>query len=191
MYTRCMKSIRIIQTDIDVGFILEALNLYPEDWGQQKTLTGVEVQDPLKLYTTVNVLQLIMGGIEFDGQYVGDSELCYQTPALYHHLELVQWLRERFHAVRRCAFFEIPVGHKVDRHVDFDSYYLTKDRYHLSITGTYKYTVYNTDGTVDVAIIKPGTLFWFNNKLEHESENTDTVPRIAFIFDVPHDPSNP
>lgn len=186
-----MKSIRIIETDIDVGFVQDCLDAHPEDWGIQKNLEGVELQDPRKLYTTVEVLQLIMGGIEYEGQYVGDCELCYQTPALAHHLPLVNWLRERFHAVRRCAFFKIPVGHRVDRHTDFGSYYLDKDRYHLSISGRYKYTVYNEDGTVDTAIIEPGTLFWFNNKLDHESENIADVPRIAFIFDVPMSPTNP
>lgn len=186
-----MKSIRIIETGIDVGFVQACLDAHPDDWGAQKQLDGVELQDPNKLYTTVEVLQLIMGGIEWEGQYVGDSELCYQTPALYHHMPLVNWLRERFHSVRRCAFFKIPVGHKVDRHIDFGQYYLTKDRYHLSISGRYKYTVYNVDGTVDEAIIEPGTLFWFNNKLEHQSENIADVPRVAFIFDVPMDPSNP
>ena len=40
-------------------------------------------------------------------------------------------------------------------------------------------------------IVEPGTLFWFNNKKEHESENIANEPRIAFIFDVPQDSRNP
>lgn len=185
-----MKNIRVIETGIDVSFVQAVLDAHADDWGSQKTLPGVELQDPNKLYTVVDVLQLIMGGIEWDGQYVGDSELCYQTPALAHHMPLVNWLRERFHAVRRCAFFKIPVGHQVDRHTDFGSYYLDKDRYHLSISGTYKYTVYDGQLTEEV-VIEPGTLFWFDNKKEHESANIGAVPRVAFIFDVPMDPSNP
>jgi hypothetical protein len=51
--------------------------------------------------------------------------------------------------------------------------------------------VYDPDGTVEQVIIEPGTLFWFNNKLDHESENIADEPRVAFIFDVPQDPRNP
>jgi hypothetical protein len=185
-----MKNIRIIETGIDVGFVQDVLDAHADDWGSQKNLPGVDLQDPDRLYTVVDVLQLIMGGIEWDGQYVGDSELCYQTPALAHHMPLVNWLRERFHSVRRCAFFKIPVGHQVDRHTDFGMYYLDKDRYHLSISGTYKYTVYDGLDKEEV-IIEPGTLFWFDNKKEHESANIGDVPRVAFIFDVPMNPGNP
>jgi len=104
---------------------------------------------------------------------------------------MVAFLKRHFHAVRRCAFFRIPVGHRVGRHTDFGSYYLDKDRYHLSISGRYQYTVYDADGTAEQVIIEPGTLFWFNNKLDHESVNIADEPRVAFIFDVPHHKSNP
>jgi hypothetical protein len=186
-----MRNIRIIKTGINVDEIKQQLVEHEADWGLQKTLPGVAQQDPDKFYTTVDVLQLVMGGIERDGDYVGDSEICVQTPALKHHTEIVAFLKRHFHSVRRCAFFKIPIGHKVDRHTDFGTYYLNKDRYHLSISGRYQYTVYDADGTVDRAIIEPGTLFWFNNKLDHESENIANEPRIAFIFDVPMDSRNP
>lgn len=185
-----MKHIRIIKTGIDVSKIIDQLKMYPDDWGSQKTLANVKLQDPTKLHTVVDVLQLVMGGVEWDGQYVGDSEINYVTPAIEHHTEIVKFMKDNFHSVRRCAFFKIPIGHKVDRHTDFGSYYLDKDRYHLSISGRYKYTVY--DGPhKDEVIIEPGTLFWFNNKQEHESENIADEPRIAFIFDVPMDSRNP
>jgi hypothetical protein len=186
-----MNNIRIIKTGIDVSKILAQLDQYPEDWGSQTHLDGVQMQDPTKFHTVVEVLQLVMGELEHADQYVGDSELCFQTPALKHHTEIVKFLKETFHSARRCAFFKIPVGHKVDRHTDFGTYYLDKDRYHLSISGRYKYTVYDGAGNADIAYIDPGTLFWFNNKLDHESENIANEPRIAFIVDVPHDPSNP
>ena len=186
-----MRNIRIIKTGINVAKIQRQLDEFDSDWNAQQTEAGTAMQDPDHFTSTVDVLQLVMGGIEQAGQYVGDTELCYQLPALKHHTEMVNFLKRHFHAVRRCAFFRIPVGHRVGRHIDFGSYYLDKDRYHLSISGRYRYTVYDPDGTVEQIVIEPGTLFWFNNKLEHESENIDTVPRVAFIFDVPHHRSNP
>lgn len=186
-----MKNIRIIKTGINVSKIQRQLDQHDSDWGIQKGLDGVELQDPEKYATVVDVLQLVMGGIEKTGQYVGDTELCYPLQTITRHTEIVAFLKRHFHAVRRCAFFKIPVGHQVDRHVDFGTYYLDKDRYHLSISGRYQYTVYDDDGTAETVVIEPGTLFWFDNKKEHESKNIADIPRVAFIFDVPHDKSNP
>ena len=186
-----MRNIRIIKTGINVSKIQRQLDEFASDWNSQQNLPGTAMQDPNHFISTVDVLQLVMGGIETEGQYVGDTEICYQLPALKHHTEMVNFLKRHFHAVRRCAFFRIPVGHKVGRHIDFGSYYLDKDRYHLSISGRYRYTVYDPDGTAEQVVIEPGTLFWFDNKLEHESENIADEPRVAFIFDVPHHKSNP
>jgi hypothetical protein len=186
-----MANIRIIRTGINVDAIKRQLEEYPGDWGLQQRLPGTAQQDPKLYYTPANVLQLVMGGIEYHGQWVGDSEICVQTPALKNHTEIVAFLKENFHAVRRCAFFEIPVGHKVARHIDEGTYYASKDRYHLSISGRYQYTVWDSDDTAETIIIEPGTLFWFDNKKPHESENIADVSRIAFIFDVPKDPRNP
>ena len=69
-----MKNIRIIKTGINVSKIQRQLEQYAEDWGNQKTLPGVELQDPRKLYTCVEVLQLVMGALEHEGQYVGDRD---------------------------------------------------------------------------------------------------------------------
>jgi quercetin dioxygenase-like cupin family protein len=40
-------------------------------------------------------------------------------------------------------------------------------------------------------IVEPGTLFWFNNKLEHSAKNIGDEVRITLVFDVPHNKRNP
>jgi mannose-6-phosphate isomerase-like protein (cupin superfamily) len=74
----------------------------------------------------------------------------------------------------------------VGRHIDEGTYYLTRDRYHLSIQGRYEYFVGD-----ESVIVEPGTLLWFNNKLMHGTKNIGDVTRITFVFDVPHSKSNP
>jgi mannose-6-phosphate isomerase-like protein (cupin superfamily) len=56
----------------------------------------------------------------------------------------------------------------------------------LSIAGRYRYFV--GDESYDV---EPGTLLWFNNKLEHGTENIGNEVRVTFVFDVPHSKKNP
>ena len=106
-----MRNIRIIRTGINVDEIKQQLVEHEADWGMQKNLPGVAQQDPDKFYTTVEVLQLVMGGIETEGQYVGDTEICIPTPAFKRHTGILEMLRDELKVptVRRCAFFKIPV----------------------------------------------------------------------------------
>ena len=181
-----MKNIRIIQTGIDVSKIIEQLEQYPEDWGSQKNIKDTEQLDSNKYTVTVDVLQLIIGGITKEGEYVGNTEICIQTPAYEKHTEILNYLGKYFKKLRRCGFLALPVGEMVGSHIDEGTYYLTKDRYHLSIQGKYEYTVGE-----ETVIVEPGTLFWFNNKLPHKAVNIGDNVRITFVFDAPHHKRNP
>ena len=88
------KCIKIIKDKIDVSKVIEQLEKYPEDWGSQQKLENVELKDPHTHTTSVDVLQLIMGGIEKLGQLVGDSEICTKTPAYQHHSEIRKILKK-------------------------------------------------------------------------------------------------
>ena len=180
-----MKNIRIIETGVNVSKILEQLEQYPEDWGSQKNIKDTEQLDSNKYTVTVDVLQLIMGGITKEDEYVGNTEICNKTPAYEHHTEVLKFVFDRFKKLRRCAFLSLPVGEMVGSHIDEGTYYLTKDRYHLSIRGKYEYTVGG-----ESVIIEPGTFFWFNNKLPHKAVNIGDNVRITFVFDVPHHKKN-
>jgi mannose-6-phosphate isomerase-like protein (cupin superfamily) len=182
-----LRNIKIIKTGLDVSKILEDLNANPEDWGNQRQVENAQsLLD--RGYKDVNagVLQLVMGGVTDPKDYVGDTEICIPTPAYHRHMAVFEILQDYFKGVSRCGFLSLPVGGTVGLHIDEGKYYLTRDRYHLSIQGKYRYFV--GDESYDV---EPGTLLWFNNKLPHGTENLGDEVRITFVFDVPHDPNNP
>ena len=182
-----MDNIRVIKTGINVSKILNQLKQYPEDWEHQKGLDGVQsLVDRGFDDLPAGVLQLVIGGVMNVEDFIGDSEICIPTPAYHRHTEIVGFLKRHFKSFKRCGFLSLEVGGQVGRHIDEGSYYLTKDRYHLSIQGRYKYMV----GDEEV-IVEPGTLLWFNNKLLHGTENVGDCTRITFVFDVPHSKSNP
>ena len=181
-----MKNIKIIKKDINVSKIKAQLDKNDGDWGSQQKLKNVKIKDPHEYITTVDVLQLVIGGINKPGEHVGDTEICNKTPAYEHHSAVRKYLRKTFPDIRRCGFMSLPVEEIVGAHIDEGTYYLDKDRYHLSITGQYQYFVGN-----ESVIVDPGTLLWFNNKMPHVTVNTGDVPRIIFVFDVPHSPNNP
>jgi hypothetical protein len=183
-----MNNIRIIKTGINVGKILNQLKKYPEDWGAEKNIEGTSnVQSEFGFpEVKAGVLQLVMGAVDSVGEYVGDTEYCVKTPAYERHTEIVAFLKRNFKRFSRCGFLSLPVGGKVGEHIDIGSYYQTKDRYHLSIQGRYKYIVGG-----ESFIVEPGTLLWFNNKLMHGTENVGDEVRVTFVFDVPHSKNNP
>ena len=180
-----MKNIRIIETGVNVSKILEQLEQYSEDWGCQKNIKDSEQLDSNKYTVTVDVLQLIIGGITKEGEYVGNTEICEKTPAYEHHTEILKFVFGRFKKLRRCAFLSLPVGQIVGSHIDEGTYYLSKDRYHLSIQGKYEYNVGD-----EKIIVEPGTFFWFNNKLPHSAINIGEESRITIVFDIPHHKKN-
>lgn len=185
-----MRNIRIIKTGINVNKILKQLHQYPEDWGSQKNIDGVKdlVKDNKGFIemSHIGALQLVMGAIAREGDFVGDSEISTATPAMDHHTEIVGFLKRNFKKFDRCGFLSLPIEEIVGLHIDQGTYYQTRDRYHLSIQGKYRY--YVGDEHFDV---EPGTLFWFNNKLMHGSKNIGDNTRITFVFDVPHSKNNP
>ena len=181
-----MKNIRIIKTGINVSKILKDLDNNPQDWNYQKDLSDTKILDPHVYITTAAVLQLVIGTISNPDEYVFDSEGCIPAPAYHRHNAAIGFLKRNFKDFKRTGFLLLPPGGETGSHIDFGKYYLTKDRYHLSIQGTYEYVVGD-----EKIIVEPGTLFWFNNKLEHSAKNIGTVNRIALVFDVPHSKNNP
>lgn len=181
--------IKIIETGIDVSKVLDQLQKYPEDWGSQKKIENTEQLDPTKYLITADVLQLIMGGINKKDEYVGDTEVCIKTPAFEKHTEILNIVKKKFKNIdklKRCGFLGLPVGQEVGSHTDFGTYYLNKDRYHISIQGRYLYSVDD-----EQVIVEPGTFFWFNNKLNHSAVNIGDDVRITFVFDFLKHKSNP
>jgi hypothetical protein len=172
----------ILETGIDVSDILAQLKQYPKDWGAQQKIDGIHdlVNEWGFPEQEVGALQLVIGVTQSEDQFVGNSELCFATEAFHHHTAVLNKLvRLGFRDVSRCGFLSLPVGGMVGKHIDEGTYYHTRDRYHLSIQGTYDYTV--GDETVRV---EPGTLLWFNNKIPHMAQNVGDCVRITFVFDV-------
>ena len=78
-----MANIKVIRTGINVSKILKQLEQYPEDWGGQKSIEGTaSLLDKGYLDVPIGVLQLVMGGVETEDQFVGDTEICIPTPEI-------------------------------------------------------------------------------------------------------------
>lgn len=153
-----------------------------EDWNAVSSYENVGGE----LYPA-GFLPLVMAAVE-EGGNPCDAENLIKTPLFDKYDEVLRYIFSKgIRQLGRAAFFRLGVGKKVIRHIDHGTYYLTKDRYHLSLQGSY---LYECDG--EEHIIEPGTFFWFDNKKMHSAVNlSPDTPRITFVFDSPHAPTNP
>ena len=81
----------------------------------------------------------------------------------------------------RATIVRLKPNSQVLPHVDMGSYYFIRDRYHL--------VLYSTEGSLLISgdeqvRMRPGELWWFNNKQYHEAHNDSDEWRIHYIFDL-------
>jgi len=176
-----MSNFRFIKTGINTQPFLEELEQNKDLWGMVSQMSNIGgIQNPY------GFLPLTMG-IQYGAVDIKDSEHQGDTPARILFPRLNAWLREnKVNNHSRAAFFRLLPGHSVGLHIDEGKYYLTRDRYHFSLAGRYRYEV---DG--EAHVIEPGTFFWFDNKKPHTALNIGEVDRVTFVFDVPKGISNP
>jgi hypothetical protein len=172
-----MSNFKFIKKNVDISKIAKQVLDNPTDWQAVSTYKNTAGdQNPY------GFLPLVMAVVRNAGDSPKDTELQMNTPLFKKYTEIRKWLRNhKIYNTSRAAFFRLKPGDSVGRHIDDGSYYLTRDRFHLSLQGTYAYDV---DG--ETHIIEPGTFFWFDNKKYHKALNVSDVDRITFVFDVPH-----
>lgn len=177
-----MSNFRFISASEPYQPILKKVLDNPEDWNIVSTYSNITGD-----VNPYGFLPLVMASLPSINSNPKDCEYQQNTTLFDKYNEVHEWLRTwNIEQTSRAAFFRLKPGHSVGRHIDDGTYYLTRDRYHLSLQGEYLYEV---DG--EEHIIRPGTFFWFNNKLKHSAKNISSVDRITFVFDVPHSNKNP
>jgi quercetin dioxygenase-like cupin family protein len=175
-----MSNFRIIETGIHPQPILNQIE--PEMWQAVSKLQNIS--GDLNPY---GFLPLTMGVVKNKDDNIKNSSLQQNTPLYSHFTQLHSWFKSKgIKKHSRMAFFRLKPGDTVGLHIDDGTYYLPRDRYHLSLQGRYQYTVDN-----ESKIIEPGTFFWFDNKKPHTATNIGDVDRITLVFDVPKHKNNP
>jgi quercetin dioxygenase-like cupin family protein len=177
-----MSNFRFISLSEVYEPILQKILDNPEDWNAVSTYNNTAGEK-----NPYGFLPLVMATVPSIRVSPKNSEDQQNTPLFDKYHEVHEWLRSwNIQKTSRAAFFRLKPGDSVGRHIDEGTYYLSRDRYHFALQGEY---LYNVDG--EEHIIKPGTFFWFNNKLPHSAKNIGTVDRITFVFDVPYSQNNP
>jgi hypothetical protein len=97
-------------------------------------------------------------------------------------MALIRAFAEKMNSIpSRAVLARLEPNDQVYAHFDIGFYYLVRDRYHLVIKSPKGSRMRCLD---QMAIWKPGELWWFNNKVQHEAFNQDNSWRTHLIFDL-------
>ena len=178
-----MKNFRMIEQNVDVSELLEELLANPTDWDIMDTLPW-NPKEIEALGETKHINPVGGWNSRGVGNHVPKLRECHFYTRFYvfpHYPKNMAWIESRFPEGRvgRVFFIKLPPGNRVNPHYDRGDYYKVRDRHHLVLSGTYKYTV----GDEEI-VAKPGDFFWFDNKKVHSSEVVGDEDRIILLIDV-------
>jgi hypothetical protein len=109
----------------------------------------------------------------------GETSRAKQYPKT---MALIQAFAENMNSIpARAVLARLEQNDQVYAHFDIGFYYLVRDRYHLVIKSPKGSRMRCMDQT---SVWKPGELWWFNNKVQHEAFNQDNSWRVHLIFDL-------
>ena len=123
------SNFRFIEKNIDVSRILKQLHDNWDDWYAVSRMSGIGGN-----LNPSGFLPLTMGCLHNGETSIKDSEYQENTPWYGKYDEVLKWMVSKgITQHSRAAFFRLEPGGGVKDHIDDGKYYLTRDRYHLSL----------------------------------------------------------
>jgi len=174
-----LKYFRRLKFDLDLRPIANEIAAQPEAWFQQTGRQRVRVQAAALAIPLRGLRKSKMVGIDRrDVQESRYTTLSRSFPAARAFIEA--FAEEVGGRLARAKIVNLPPGGRVLPHVDRGTYYAVRDRYHLVIESA----GCGMSAGDEQVVMRPGELWWFDNKAEHAAWNDTSEPRIHLIFDV-------
>lgn len=186
-----MQNFHKIGDKVDIRQVMAALTRQPELWGQNP----YRKQFADSMHTATEDIILRFQDIEMLREHLpteGVIKECFHSldvidfpalDALPQVRPLIFDLMRLYEATRlgRVMITKLPPGGKIGRHVDQGRYSEYYDRVHIILQADGDFRFYCGE---EVAHMKTGEIWWFNNQVEHELLNNGTDDRISLIIDL-------
>jgi hypothetical protein len=118
-------------------------------------------------------------------EHINDSHTSETTPLASHFPATMYFLNQFAATARgelsRAMIVRLAPSGRVYAHVDDGEYYRIRDRYHLVVSSPGGSSMISGGESV---VMKEGELWWFDNKVVHESLNSSPQWRVHIIFDL-------
>ena len=178
---KLMQNFRLIEESVQISPLLREIDSVEGAWdlnqGRQST---IKVQREAKAIPIRGLRKSkIAGRKKWDVHESRFTTISQNFPVVRGQLE--HWAAKLNGELSRAKVVKLEPGHRVYPHIDRGDYYRVRNRYHLvlrSDPGNY------LRAGEEKIWMKPGELWWFDNKAEHEAENCSDTARIHFIFDL-------
>ncbi len=178
-----LRNFRVVKVGLDVRPIADEIARQPEAWFQQTGRQNVRVQaEALAIPLRGIRKSKIAGRARRDVHETRYTTLSGAFPIARAFIESVA--QEVGGRLGRAKIVNLPPGRKVLPHVDRGDYYACRDRYHLVIESLGS----RMRAGDEEVVMRPGELWWFDNKAEHSAWNDTEAPRVHLIFDVEPQP---
>ncbi len=177
-----MKYFKLIKTDLEIQPLLDEINHHQNPWtlheGRQSKIKVQREAQSIPLRGLVK--SKIQGRKRCD---VHESRFTTISSRFPFAIAFLKRITLNLNGVlSRAKLVNLPSGSRVYSHIDRGEYYKIRDRYHLILQSGPEGS-YLKSGDEDVRM-KPGELWWFDNKQSHESYNDSDQDRIHLIFDL-------
>lgn len=168
--------------DVDPLPLLHALQRQPELWDQNTLRTT----HPMSPHTQAHDIWLRFNHLKDDIATAIEDKECFNYPAwqaLPQARPIIFDLMRRVEGEQlgRCLITRLAPSKKIDPHEDMGTPAYWYDRYHIMLQ--------NSPGSMfrcgdESVFMRPGEVWWFENRENHEVINNGVDDRITMIVDI-------
>lgn len=176
-----MRNFQCLATSVDTIPLLNAIMRNPDLWNQNTLRTT----HPGTVHSQVDDIWLRFNDVNNPDEVIDDTE-CINYPAWYvlpQARDLIFNLMRRVEGERlgRVLVTRLAPGCKIDPHEDHGAPATYYDRFHIVLNSAPGCLFRAGDETSQMAV---GSVWWFDNKQEHEVINNSRDDRIHLIVDI-------
>lgn len=174
-----MRFFRLVNGSVEIGPLIEEVEAQPSAW----TASIVRQQkNPAHRHTQSILLRTAVHRPDVAGV---DNQQSVERP-IAHRFPRAMAFMDGFAAdmraeLGRAMIVRLKPGCAVSPHVDAGAYYRIRDRYHLVLSSPSGSLLRSGDEEVRM---RPGELWWFDNKQLHSAANEAADWRVHCIFDL-------
>ena len=175
-----LKNFRKVRAGLETAGFVDEIERRPDLWlAETRRQTRVKVQRETESVPLRRGLVPYGSTIAFE-----NSEYVEVSPYAAHFPKIMAFISgfaaEVGGQLGRAYIVRLRPQGRVYRHVDHGSYYAHRGRYHIALVSQ---NAQMTCGN-ETVVMAEGDIWWFNNKIAHESHNPSDTWRINIIFDL-------
>ena len=174
-----MNHFHLVYANIPVDGLVDEIQQHENLWS-----ANTSRQDTIRVQRHTNTI-FLRSAVKRPDLHVNENQESRPTAVSQlfpKALQFMSAIAQEFNAeLSRATIVRLMPHSSVPMHIDIGSYYLIRNRYHLVLVSS-EGSVMSAGG--ESVCMRPGELWWFDNKQHHDAHNTSSAWRLHYIFDL-------